>query len=89
MNDVRDELDAGDDHEGWESDAIEDPENSKESKDSAGANLHVLSVVSNAIDEDQAPKYDERCDTVGESMRLVGPRNVGRCHQRDGDPTVS
>lgn len=89
VNDVRDQLDARDDHEGWESDAIEDSENSKESKDSASTNLHMLSVVSNAIDEDQTPKYDERFDTVGECVRLVGPCNVGGRHQRDGDSSVS
>ena len=35
------------------------------------------------------PKYDESFDAVGECVRLVGPCNVGRRHQRDGDPAVS
>lgn len=89
VKDMRDELDARNDEEGWESDAIEDTKDSQESESSASANLHMLPVVSNAIDEDQTPKYDECFDAVGECMRLVGPCNVGRRHQRDGDPAVS
>jgi hypothetical protein len=86
---MRDELDARNDQEGWESDAIEESKNSKESKGSAGADLHMLSIISNAINEDQTPKYDERFDTVGERMRLVCPCNVGGSHQCDSDPAVS
>jgi len=89
VKDVRDELDAGNDQEGRESNAIEDSEHSKESKGSAGANLHMISVVSDAIDQDQTPKHDERFNAVGECVRLVSPSNVGRCNQRDGNPTVS
>ena len=51
VDDVRDELDAGDYHEGWESDAIEESKNSEESKDSAGTNLHMFPIISNSIDE--------------------------------------
>lgn len=64
MEDVRDELDARDYQEGWESDAIEESKNSEESKGSAGANLHMFSIVSNAVDEDQAPKHNECFNTV-------------------------
>jgi hypothetical protein len=51
VDDVRDELDARDDHEGWESDAIEKSKDSKESKDSAGTNLHMLPIIPNSVDE--------------------------------------
>lgn len=88
VEDVRDELDARNDQEGWESDAIEESKNSKESKGSASANLYMLFVVSNAIDENQTPKHDERFDAVGKCMCLVCPCNVRRRHQRDGDPAI-
>lgn len=49
---MRDKLDARDDQEGWESDPIEDSQNSEKSKSSASANLDVFSVVSDAVDKD-------------------------------------
>jgi hypothetical protein len=89
MNDMRNELDAGDHQEGWKSNPVEDSKNSKESKGSTCANLHMLFVVSNAVDEDKTPEHYESFDAVGECMRLICPGDVGGRDQRDGDSSVS
>jgi hypothetical protein len=78
VEDVRNKLDAWDNQEGWKCDPVEDSQNTEESKGNAGANLHMIFIVSNTVDEDKAPEDNERFDAVGERVRLEGPGNVGR-----------
>lgn len=89
VEDVGDQLNARNNQEGRECDPIEHSKYSEGSKSSAGANLHMFSVVSNAIDQDQTPKHNKRFDAVGECMGLVCPGNIRGRDQRNGDPAIS
>jgi len=86
---VRSELYARNKHEGWESDAVKQSQNTQEGQGDASTDLDVVLVVSDAINKDKTPQYNQSFDAVRESVSLEGPSSVGRRDESDGNPPLS
>ena len=69
--------------ESREGNAVEYPQDAKESKGTAGFRHRALTVRTNAVDKNHAPEDKKRLDAVREGVCLERPRDIRRRHERN------